>query len=79
MGPFDPFPHASLAPLADTLWAVTWAEEKQGRFFKVRRFMAALPSFKERREEGGEVKRKKKKGWLNVARCFVFVFFFNIL
>lgn len=29
-GPFDPFSYASLAPLADTLWAVTWAKEKQG-------------------------------------------------
>lgn len=62
MGPFDPFPYASLAPLADTLWAVTWAEEKQGRVFKARRFTAALPSFKERGGVRGEVKRKKKVG-----------------
>lgn len=26
-GPFDPFSYAWLAPLADKLWAVTWAEE----------------------------------------------------
>lgn len=31
-GPFDPFSYASLALLADTLWAVTWAKEKQGGF-----------------------------------------------
>lgn len=31
-GPFDPFSYAWLAPLADTLWAVTWVEEETGCF-----------------------------------------------
>jgi len=29
-GPFDPFSYASLALLADMLWAVTWVKEKLG-------------------------------------------------
>lgn len=31
-GPFDLFSYASLALLADTLQAVTWAKEEQGGF-----------------------------------------------
>lgn len=39
-GPFDPFSYASLAPLADTLWAVTWAKKRMGG--NGLRFMAVL-------------------------------------